>query len=282
MGYIQGSKGDGATSPASGAASGGGGGPGGPCWSLEELLTVVARTRFLLCTYADQLCRQLDSGDSCTADKQPQQQQQHDGSVEAAVNELLLLSAGDEDEARNAPLVRSMRLFLLKQLERRRGVSFVRSALQQPPLSTSEWLRQWKQAADEPGLVRFVGENRLPRSNPLQALPHFSRLQALVDAFLTTGDAATLEQQLLDCRDQLGPGPTKAALGAAVFHECFLFSLLPDSAASTAYPRIAALKQVGGLLSRPRRHSEAGRGCVRLTYKAASCAGCRCCSHRPL
>jgi hypothetical protein len=27
--------------------------------------------------------------------------------------------------------------------------------------------------SDEPGFVRFIGSNRLPRNNPLASLPHF-------------------------------------------------------------------------------------------------------------
>jgi hypothetical protein len=136
------------------------------------VLDVVAKIRRVLSRYAEFLCTSLDSEGGLPA-KELSRFFRGDG-VEAQMDQLLREETGD-----NGALVRSMRIFLLKQLERSRGVSFVRSALQQPPLSSSQWLKQW-QDSGEPAFVRFIGENRLPRFNPLSAIPHFNMLQVLV------------------------------------------------------------------------------------------------------
>jgi hypothetical protein len=57
-------------------------------------------------------------------------------------------------------LLRSMKIFLMKQIERSKGVSFLRNALQEPPLATAEWVKAWKLAGDVP-FTRFLGSNKV-------------------------------------------------------------------------------------------------------------------------
>ena len=80
----------------------------------------------------------------------------------------------------------SMRLHLLKTLERSRGVAFVRSCLQQHPLEDSDWLQEWI-AENESGLLRFRGQNKLPHHNPLATEPFFTEASRAVSAFLSSG-----------------------------------------------------------------------------------------------
>ena len=88
------------------------------------------------------------------------------------------------DGATTPALARSMRLFLLKELERRDGVSFVRGALlalRQGP--AGRWVDEWLQGGD-PAFAKFLGQNALPRLHPLVSLPNFPAAQAALRAFL--------------------------------------------------------------------------------------------------
>ena len=139
--------------------------------------------------------------------------------------------------------VRSVRTFLLKLLERKRGLSFVRSALQQEPLVSSRWLAQWKETG-ETGLVRFLGDNKLPRHNPLTAVPLFTEADQVLSAVLNTGDATPLDRFVSEVLDgatealaagEVPPttrdartGQLRAALLAALFHEVYLLRVLPE------------------------------------------------------
>ncbi len=143
-----------------------------------------------------------------------------------------LLTEGEDSKA--APALRSQRLFLLKNMERRRGCHFVRSSLHQAPLAASRWLSEWVETG-ELGLIRFLGINKMPRSNPFLQEPLWSEAHSAVLAALapTGADYTGIESLLLPCEeDEQGAsalGAAKAALLMACFHECFLcISLLAD------------------------------------------------------
>jgi len=117
-------------------------------------------------------------------------------------------------------------MFLLKNLERRRGVSFVRFALQSPPLNTGKWLRAWKNRGDV-GLMRFLGDNKLPRHNPFIGCPLWNEVHPALSAGLTPGGSfKTLENVIMKQAAQ--PELLKSALLACVFHEAFLLQVLPE------------------------------------------------------
>lgn len=131
----------------------------------------------------------------------------------------------DEAPTLQAMRLRSIRMFLLKCLERTRGVSFVRSALQQRPLRDSVWLKQWLETNDT-GLVRFLGSNKLPRNNPLKAEVLWDVLGLAAGvAMSNNGTTVVLEKAVLE--NSRNPA-VKGTLLAVLFHEVYLLQLLPN------------------------------------------------------
>jgi len=132
-------------------------------------------------------------------------------SLELEANRLLNTPCGPV----NAPsLSRSVKLFFLKAIERKKGITYLRSVLQQEPLSTSQWLLEWRALREGP-FERFLGHAKLPRGNPFSLLPGYETACLAVSALLNTGDVSGLNSVQ-------NPG---AMLGV-VFHEVFLSNVL--------------------------------------------------------
>jgi hypothetical protein len=134
-------------------------------------------------------------------------------------------------------------MFLLKNLEKRRGLSFVRSALQQAPLKESALLKQWS-STGEIGLLRFLGTNKLPRFNPLSKVPLWDEVHKALATGMSplASDFAALEAVLkLSLADLTKKTQAKGALIAAMFHEGYLMQVLPDLPSSTL-KKMAALQ----------------------------------------
>ena len=149
-----------------------------------DKLQCVAAVRQLLLMYAKQLsvCVEPQEGVVVTPAHEALL-----GSLQAAVDPLLVASA---DGGVSGPL-RSMRMYLLKAMERQRGVQFVRSACMQEPLRNSAWLQAWI-ADEETGLVRFMGQNKLPQHNPMKKQALFEPAAEACGSFLMTGAVDTL------------------------------------------------------------------------------------------
>ncbi|CAK0875561.1 unnamed protein product, partial [Prorocentrum cordatum] len=73
-----------------------------------------------------------------------------------------LLHTSDRDLV---PVSRSMRLYLLKCIERARGVSFARGLLAEPPLGEANWVHKWRGAHDI-DFEKFIGAALVPKWNP--------------------------------------------------------------------------------------------------------------------
>jgi hypothetical protein len=134
-------------------------------------------------------------------------------------------------------LTRSMRLFLLKTLERQRGVAFVRSAMQQPPIMGTKWMKEWLKV-NELGLIRFMGANKLPQHNPFNKEVLYPEALQAVAGYLVAGDFAGLEAFVVA---HAGRGRAKSALALALFHEVGLLPVLPDATGGKIGLRVAAL-----------------------------------------
>ena len=101
-------------------------------------LSCIANIRSKLAAFADYLCKEAE---------------EHVVSAEACASvERALLAASN---GVGASLTRSLRMFLLKSIERRKGVSHLRGALLQAPLKEASWLRDWLSAGDI-AFTRFV------------------------------------------------------------------------------------------------------------------------------
>lgn len=93
-----------------------------------QTLSTIASMRAKLSTFAIALCDEAAAGAV------------RSGAIESALR-------AQENGASEA-LTRSVRLFLLKQIERRKGTSFLRGVLLQPPLLQAEWIREWTMSGD--------------------------------------------------------------------------------------------------------------------------------------
>eukprot|EP00930_Biecheleria_cincta_P035478 TRINITY_DN24399_c0_g1_i1.p1 TRINITY_DN24399_c0_g1~~TRINITY_DN24399_c0_g1_i1.p1 ORF type:complete len:4764 (+),score=1067.82 TRINITY_DN24399_c0_g1_i1:48-14339(+) len=78
---------------------------------------------------------------------------------------------------------RSMRLFLLKCLERRRGVSFVRGILAESPLEETPWVMAWRELHDI-DFEKFVGAALVPKWNPFGGKDSLEEYDAAMTAVL--------------------------------------------------------------------------------------------------
>jgi len=176
--------------------------------SSRAALDSIAHIRFLLNDFANRLCGAVP----CSL-QDPQFQ---------AISERVTLLL--ENEAPGS-MGRSMRMYLLKLLERNQGVSFLRNALSASPLLETKWLQHWRQSEDV-GLIRFIGSNKLPKSNPFMAFPLFREMQDAVTHFLKSENLASFEGAV-QAAMALNYKHARSALMLAFFHEISLLSVLP-------------------------------------------------------
>ena len=111
--------------------------------------------------------------------------------------------------------------------------------MQQPPLSDAAWLQEWV-AENEGGLVRFMGQNKLPQNNPLASTPLYTPLSRALSAVLSSGSLAPLEEALATHGESNG---CISALAVALFHEVFLLEVLPDALAGETRNHVDALRK---------------------------------------
>jgi hypothetical protein len=188
-----------------------------PSAAIGDRLQSVAAARQALLVYAQQVAKCILPADTVTVTEA-------DGArlawLTSAVGPVLAAASGA-----GAGQLRSMRMYFLKILERLRGVSFVRSAMQQAPLQGSAWLGEWIELK-ETGLVRFMGANKLPQYNPLAADELVGPATGALAAYLGTGQFVALEAfaRAHATHPRLG-----GALCCALFHEVGLLHVLPNA-----------------------------------------------------
>lgn len=118
------------------------------------------------------------------------------------------------------------RMYFIKCIERKRGVSFLRSALMSSPVGDSPWITEWRKSGDV-GFVRFIGSNKLPKWNPYTLFPLFTAVQEILAAFVSTrnlNEFSVLMQQILSDNDRY---QVTSAFMLAGFHEFRMLVLLP-------------------------------------------------------
>ena len=198
---------------------------------VSELIHTVAAIRALLLKYAGVITRVVDpSEDTAVAAEHKEEM----ASLKKLVDPILASASGVRG------CLRSMRLHLLKTLERSRGVAFVRSCLQQHPLEDSDWLQEWI-AENESGLLRFRGQNKLPQHNPLSTEPFFAEASRAVSAFLSSGSLEPIEA--LVSEHATAESSLKSALCTVLFHEVGLLEVLPDALSGETHDRVHALRE---------------------------------------
>lgn len=117
----------------------------------------------------------------------------------------------------------------------------VRASLQAAPLNQFAWATQWK--AGDPGFLAFVGDNALPRSNPLQFIPGFEQADPIVQGFTASGDIAALERGLQALvAGGMNEAQLKGALVATLFHRVNLIRVI-GGYAGESLRRIQSLRE---------------------------------------
>lgn len=96
---------------------------------------------------------------------------------------------------------RSMRLYLLKCMERARGLSFVRGTLAEEPLSETNWVKEWRDLHDI-DFEKFIGAALVPKWNPFlgesQDLAEYREATVAVMELMTTTSTAKLTRYAQD------------------------------------------------------------------------------------
>jgi len=151
--------------------------------------------------------------------------------AEAAAEQCVPLLV-DSARSEHAGLIRSMRVFVLKQVTRRVGASVLRGLLQ-GPMSALPWVAQWRDAPSaDTNFLRFLGQNALPRMHPLKTLPGFELTHAEVARYVQDGNLPALAASLGGFARQATAlpgmmGTFKAALLASLFFDVLLLNVLP-------------------------------------------------------
>jgi len=96
--------------------------------------------------------------------------------------ELLALLGKSLTSAASFGYGQSLQLFLLKGVERRRGLSFLRSVMARQEVAEAEWCLRWKASAA--ALMQFAGSSALPTSAPMQGYSGVDAILQNVNAFL--------------------------------------------------------------------------------------------------
>ena len=101
----------------------------------------------------------------------------------------------DKPEFRS--VCRSMRLYLLKCMERSRGLSFVRSLLAEDPLQETGWVQKWRDLHDI-DFEKFIGAALVPKWNPFNGdttdLAEYRDAMTAVVELMTTTSTAKLSK----------------------------------------------------------------------------------------
>jgi len=192
----------------------------------------MATLRRVISVFADGICQVLD----VRADGAGDEKEGNTPEVPVvAINQELLFRLHSKLEpvlaqAQSAGRVRTLRMFLFKNLERRRGVSFLRSALLQSPFMEAKWMSDWK-ATGEIGLTRFLGSNKLPQNNPFIGFPLWDVIHGALAACLTPNSSSFSVLEL--ALQPLVENPAtrvlaKGCLLLCFFQESFLLQVLPE------------------------------------------------------
>jgi hypothetical protein len=183
---------------------------------LPQMLTTAAHVRFLVVEYSHMICQAVDPAEDADAEKVTEVTKQL-AVLQPAIDSVL------DDSATSERIVRSMRMFLLKSLERERGISFVRSALQQEPLSKSPWVQGWKDNTEDVAFQLFVGHDKIPPGNPFKPLKHFKEVDEAIGRAMATSDTEELDELV---KKHQSDRFLKGALLGALFKNVYVLAVL--------------------------------------------------------
>eukprot|EP00928_Gymnodinium_smaydae_P026162 TRINITY_DN20620_c1_g3_i2.p1 TRINITY_DN20620_c1_g3~~TRINITY_DN20620_c1_g3_i2.p1 ORF type:complete len:2734 (+),score=683.56 TRINITY_DN20620_c1_g3_i2:907-8202(+) len=149
-----------------------------------KILQDVGRIRWMLQNYASVLC------------KEPIDLAVHDEMVEK-LDPLLRTS-----EERLVAVCRTMRIYLLKCVERSRGSSFLRGMLAEAPMSETKWVLAWREMHDI-DFEKFIGAALVPKWNPFRgadSTPEYNTAKAALLEMMSSTSTAKLDVFAKECR----------------------------------------------------------------------------------
>jgi len=149
-----------------------------------QLLRDVGTARWLLAQYAAILCQE------------PIDLQLHAEAL-AKVDPLLQTS-----DARLELACRSLRLYLLKCIERQRGISFLRGLLAETPLNEANWVERWREMHDI-DFEKFIGAALVPKWNPFLGddfMPEYKEAKSAVFDMMNSTATDKLDKFAAECQ----------------------------------------------------------------------------------
>jgi hypothetical protein len=114
------------------------------------------------------------------------------------VNNLLQCNEGLETQCR------SLRLYLLKSIQRPKGVSFLRGLLDSKPLKNTDWVMKWRGLHDVE-FEKFVGAALVPKWNPFRASDEtreYKKAKAAIFEMMTSTATDKLDAFARECTRQ--------------------------------------------------------------------------------
>jgi len=153
-----------------------------------EVLDNIGKIRWLLAHYAQIMCKDLTEPENLTL---------HAMAL-IKVNPLL-----QTQEERLSALCRSVRLYLLKCVERQRGISFLRRLLGEQPLCDAPWVKDWRDAHDI-DFEKFIGADLVPKWNPFSGADGTKEYREAKDALvemMTSTATNSLDKFATKCRN---------------------------------------------------------------------------------
>eukprot|EP00929_Paragymnodinium_shiwhaense_P043162 TRINITY_DN22233_c0_g2_i1.p1 TRINITY_DN22233_c0_g2~~TRINITY_DN22233_c0_g2_i1.p1 ORF type:complete len:3205 (-),score=983.73 TRINITY_DN22233_c0_g2_i1:80-9475(-) len=143
----------------------------------ERALWYMGNVRWMLAQYAWELS-QKNPGVGLLED------------MEQKVGALLL-----EFDGNDAAMSRALRMYVMKHIERNKGVTFLRTALAEEPVALRPWVVSWRSKSD---LIfeKFIGSAKVPTWNPFKDMdvhPEFDAAKKALGACMQSHSVARLE-----------------------------------------------------------------------------------------
>eukprot|EP00927_Polykrikos_kofoidii_P043511 TRINITY_DN37576_c0_g1_i1.p1 TRINITY_DN37576_c0_g1~~TRINITY_DN37576_c0_g1_i1.p1 ORF type:complete len:1623 (-),score=285.47 TRINITY_DN37576_c0_g1_i1:81-4868(-) len=182
--------------------------------SPGKMLQDIGRIRWMVTQYAMEIC------------KEPIDTQRHDAIAQKL--EPLLQTKVEH----LAPACRSIRIYLLKGVERARGVTCLRGLLAVPPLCDTSWVIRWRELHDL-DFEKFIGAASVPTWNPFtvsEASPEYTTARTAVLEMMHSTSTAKLDKYANEC-SELPPAQQKSCMGGflmALIQEPGLLSALEE------------------------------------------------------
>jgi hypothetical protein len=171
--------------------------------SPAGMLVEVGKIRWMLQRYAHVLC-----------------QDQVDNAAHAAcARKVDGLLQTDDDQLEK--VCRSLRMFLLKCIERNRGVSFLRALLDAKPLSETGWVTKWR-ANHDIEFEKFIGAALVPKWNPFSGedgSPEYNEAKTAIYEMMSSTATGKLDQFAKTIASKQGV-QVKRSIGAFLLAIC--------------------------------------------------------------